>query len=159
MITTGGAAIKSITFAKTGNAFIVNSADRNLRVYRWVTGVWLICLHVAPTPHRCWLRLLCASCLLRANISSRSRAHGRCFSLSCFSPPELLLNTLSSAPRSSDTFELLHKFQDLVNRVHWKTCGFSSGLEHIVGGAYLHAATGCVTPPNRLSICRSHCCS
>lgn len=31
-------------------------------------------------------------------------------------------------------FEIVHKFQDLVNRTPWNGCGFSSDGEHIMGG-------------------------
>lgn len=31
-------------------------------------------------------------------------------------------------------FEIVHKFQDLVNRTPWNGCGFSNDGEHIMGG-------------------------
>lgn len=32
------------------------------------------------------------------------------------------------------TFEVMHRFQDLVNRTPWNGCGFSRDGEYIIGG-------------------------
>eukprot|EP00051_Salpingoeca_urceolata_P010898 m.133877 g.133877 ORF g.133877 m.133877 type:complete len:529 (-) comp16899_c0_seq1:13-1599(-) len=67
--TATGGSVKSLRVSKRGDALIVNSADRTVRVYR------------------------------------------------------------------TDGLELENKFQDLVNRIQWKTCLFSRGGEYIIAGA------------------------
>lgn len=39
-------------------------------------------------------------------------------------------------------FEIAHKFQDLVNRVPWNGCGFSSDGEHVIGGEFFFFCRG-----------------
>ncbi|GAA5893792.1 WD40 repeat domain-containing protein [Sporobolomyces salmoneus] len=107
-------AIKHLEFSPKGDAIIVNSADRILR---------LISLSPFPPPPP--------------------------------SPPAPPSNPdedgdeeLAAEPEEPEPyepppprppripyFEIVHKFQDLVNRVPWNGCGFSSDGEHVIGGA------------------------
>ncbi|GAA6020877.1 hypothetical protein JCM11491_000017 [Sporobolomyces phaffii] len=105
-------AIKHLEFSPKGDAMIVNSTDRILR---------LISLSPFPPPPP-------SPPSPASNADDGDEPIVEEQEVEPYEPPP-------PRPPRIPYFEIAHKFQDLVNRVPWNGCGFSSDGEHVIGGA------------------------
>ncbi|GAA5988995.1 hypothetical protein JCM5350_001744 [Sporobolomyces pararoseus] len=105
-------AIRHLEFSPKGDAIIVNSSDRILR---------LISLSPFPPPPP-------SPPSPASDPEDEDERLAEPEEEEPYEPPP-------PRPPRIPYFEIVHKFQDLVNRVPWNGCGFSSDGEHVIGGA------------------------
>eukprot|EP01135_Chromosphaera_perkinsii_P006327 Nk52_evm56s485 gene=Nk52_evmTU56s485 len=121
--------IKSITFNRSGDSFLVNCADRNIRLFRFVkkqeTGIQPA--RVDPTKAIANSAPSLAPAEKKELGVEKSNGVGKSAKMPCsvFSKGEFILEK---------------KFQDLVNRIHWKKCCFSTDGDYVVAGSSQRAS-------------------
>ncbi|GAA6063382.1 hypothetical protein JCM10212_001481 [Sporobolomyces blumeae] len=116
-------AVKHLEFSPKGDAIIVNSNDRILRLFA-------LSASPPPPPSPSPPSSPAPSNPGSPSTSSHPRPRDR-----RTSEPEIDRDLWPPRPDRIPYFETRHKFQDLVNRTPWNGCGFSSDGEYLFGGA------------------------